>query len=85
MSISSDTSTCGHDDISVIIPVVSIYLSTTSAVFTPAGHVNILHWLRKQIQRGSHDHVAEDIHPAVCIECLCCHIYIQLNGFKYRK
>ena len=33
-------STCGHDDISVITPVLSIYLSTTSAVFTPAGHVN---------------------------------------------
>ena len=43
-------STCGHDDISVITPVLSIYLSTTSAVFTPAGHVNILHiqssWLQ---------------------------------------
>ena len=35
-------STCGYDDISVITPVLSIYLSTTSAVFTPAGHVNIL-------------------------------------------
>ena len=38
-------STCGHDDISVITPVLSIYLSTTSAVFTPAGHVNILHFV----------------------------------------
>ena len=37
-------STCGHDAISVITPVLSIYLSTTSAVFTPAGHVNILQW-----------------------------------------
>ena len=37
-------STCGHDDISVITPVLSIYLSTTSTVFTPAGHVNILQW-----------------------------------------
>ena len=35
-------STCEHDDISVITPVLSKYLSTTSAVFTPAGHVNIL-------------------------------------------
>ena len=35
-------STCGHNDISVITPVLSIYLSTTSAVFTPAGHVDIL-------------------------------------------
>ena len=35
-------SNCGHGDISVITPVLSIYLSTTPAVFTPAGHVNIL-------------------------------------------
>ena len=35
-------STCRHDEISVITPVLSIYLSTTSAVFTPTGHVNIL-------------------------------------------
>ena len=34
-------SICGHDDISVIRPVLSIYMSTTSAVFTPEGHVNI--------------------------------------------
>ena len=36
-------SICGHDDIFVIMPVLSIYLSTTTAIFTPAGHVNILH------------------------------------------
>ena len=35
-------STSGHYDIPVIEPFLSIYLSTTSAVFTPAGHVNIL-------------------------------------------
>ena len=34
--------TCGHDDIPAITPILSMYLSTTSAVFTPAGHVNIL-------------------------------------------
>ena len=27
-------------------PVLSIYLSTTSAVFTFAGHVNILHYYK---------------------------------------
>ena len=36
-------STRGHDDISVITPVLLIHLSTTSTVFTPAGHVNIWH------------------------------------------
>ena len=36
-------STCGHDDIPLITPILSMYLSTTSAVFTRAGHVNILH------------------------------------------
>ena len=35
-------SSCGHDDISVITPVLSICLSTTSTVFTLADHVNIL-------------------------------------------
>ena len=38
-------STCRHDDVSVITPVLSIYLSTISAIFIPDGHVNIL---RKQ-------------------------------------
>ena len=36
-------STCRHDDNSVITPALSIYLSTTSAVITPAGQVNIFH------------------------------------------
>ena len=31
--------TCGHGDIPEITQILSIYLSTTSAVFTPAGHV----------------------------------------------
>ena len=35
-------STCEHDDIPVIIPILSMCLSTISAVFTPAGHDNIL-------------------------------------------
>ena len=35
-------SICGHDDIPVVTPILSMYLSTTSTVFIPAGHVNIL-------------------------------------------
>ena len=31
-----------HGDIPVITPILSMYLLTTSAVFNPAGHVNIL-------------------------------------------
>ena len=36
--------TCGHDDILVITPILSMYLSTTSAVFTPVDPINILHY-----------------------------------------
>ena len=44
-------STWWYDDISVITLVLSTYLSTTSTVFTPAGHVNILyHHLFVQLQ-----------------------------------
>ena len=40
---SADTRTpAGHGDIPVITPILLIYLSTTSAMFKPAGHVNIL-------------------------------------------
>ena len=34
----------GHGDIPVITPILSMYLSTTSAVFNPAGPINILQY-----------------------------------------
>ena len=47
VSTSTDTQHLGHNDIPVITPIISMYLSTTSVVFTPAGHVNVLQLARE--------------------------------------
>ena len=52
----------------MITPVLSIYLSTTSAVFTPAGHVNIL----QRPYGGIHGFWFTSIHDSQTIEMNLC-------------
>ena len=74
--------TCRHDDISVITPVLSIYLSTTSAVFTPAGHVNILQeFIHSYAASKDKDYLRKEETKPHC-HSFCCNF---ISGTKNNK